>query len=134
MTRDELLKELHDIDAELRCAAKHVAHARARNCQSNTEISAGYLNAKRIAWKRISSSPSERHPATAPADNRRIAMTLKTFAPDPFVATAIFGSAAFDEPEAIDSDNPAGDDDADYATLQEPFDLFFDRAALNGWT
>jgi hypothetical protein len=38
MKRDELLHELHDIDGELRCAAKHLAHNRARNCQSNAEI------------------------------------------------------------------------------------------------
>jgi hypothetical protein len=57
-------------------------------------------------------------------------MKMTKFAPDAALATTIFGTAAFDEPEAIDSDNPAGDDDADAATLQEPFDLFFDRTAL----
>jgi hypothetical protein len=31
MSRDELLHELYDIDSELRCAAKHVAHGRAHN-------------------------------------------------------------------------------------------------------
>lgn len=55
---------------------------------------------------------------------------MNKFAPDPALAVAIFGSAAFDEPEATDADNLPGDDAEDDATLQEPFELFFDRTAL----
>jgi hypothetical protein len=33
MTRDELLRELHNIDGELRCASKHIAHGRMHNCR-----------------------------------------------------------------------------------------------------
>ena len=50
---------------------------------------------------------------------------MKTFA-DPFMATAIFGSAEFDQPENLD--DVVGDEVDD--ELQEPFTLFFDRAAL----
>jgi hypothetical protein len=57
-------------------------------------------------------------------------MKVTKFAPDPFIATAIFGTAAFDEPEAIDSDNPFGNDDEDAASLQAPFEIFFEQAAL----
>jgi hypothetical protein len=56
-------------------------------------------------------------------------MKMTKFAPDPALAVAIFGSAAFDDPAVIDSDNPAGDDDED-AELQQPFELFFDAARL----
>jgi|SRR5580704_15101377 hypothetical protein len=45
---------------------------------------------------------------------------------DAFLATAIFGSAQFDEPEVLD--DVVGDEVDE--ELQEPFDLFFDRAAL----
>jgi hypothetical protein len=51
---------------------------------------------------------------------------MKKFAPDPFVATAIFGSAEFDQPESLD--DVVGDEVDD--ELKEPFDLFFDRAVL----
>jgi hypothetical protein len=50
--------------------------------------------------------------------------------PDAALAVAIFGAAALDSPEAIDSDNLPGDDAEDDATLQEPFELFFTQAGL----
>jgi hypothetical protein len=45
---------------------------------------------------------------------------------DAFLATAIFGSAQFDEPEVLD--DVVGDEVDDQ--LQQLFDSFFDRAAL----
>jgi hypothetical protein len=45
---------------------------------------------------------------------------------DPFLAVAIFGSTQFDQPEVLDD---VGGEEVD-DDLQQPFDLFFDRTAL----